>query len=199
MAHETSVRLPGRLVGIVRTDAAAPVPAGPPLGPAAAPPAAAAGARVAIATADAAERERVRKVLASLTEAVAGLRAQGQQLLQAVEPLAVELALAVAGRFLHRQVETGAFPLAALVRQAIERLDSRQPVVVLVHADDLALLQRQLGDNADLLGGAEVRLAADASLTRGSCKVQSQDRGVRFDLDSRLAALRQQLLDAVTK
>jgi flagellar biosynthesis/type III secretory pathway protein FliH len=199
MPHETSIRLPGRLVGVVRTDTAAPVPVAPPLASAATPNTALATAPVAVATADAADRERVRRVLAGFTEAAAGLRAQGEQLAQMVEPLAVDLAIAVARRFLHEQTASGAFPLAALVRQAIERLDTRQPVSVLLHPEDLALLQRQLGANADLLGNADVRVAADTTLTRGSCKVQSQERGVRFDLESRLAALRQQLLDAATK
>ncbi len=205
MPHETSIRLPGRLTGVVRTDSAAPAPVGPPLAPApSAPPrqSAAKGTAVAVAaaaTTDTAERERARRVLASLTEAAASLRAHSQQLTQAVESLAVELAIAATRRFLGRQIEEAKFPLAALVRQAIDRLDTRHPIVVLLHPDDLALLERQLSADANLVGGAEFRLTADAALTRGSCKVQCQDRGVRLDLEGRLAALRQQLLDAVTK
>lgn len=188
MAHETSIRLPARLMGVVRTDSAAAAPVGPPAltaltssVPQGAPP----------DPTSAIDREHVQQVLTRLNEAAVAMHAQHQHLAQAVEPLAVELALAVASRFLLSRAAAGALPLADIIRQAVERLEARQPVQVLLHPDDLAALERQD------LNLPDVRLVADPMLKRGSCKVQSQDRAVRFDPEHRLAALRQQLLDAV--
>ena len=189
MAHETSIRLPGRLMGVVRTDPAPAAPVGPP-------------ALTTLTSSvvessqpdpktSAIDCEHLQNVLNRLNEAAAAMQSQYQQLAHAVEPLAVELALAVAARFLQAKAAAGELPLADIIRQAIERLEARQPVQVLLNPDDLAVLERQD------LNLPDVRLLADPTLKRGSCKVQSQDRAVRFDPESRLAALRQQLLDAV--
>jgi flagellar biosynthesis/type III secretory pathway protein FliH len=195
MAHETSIRLPGRLVGIVRESpppSSASLPAAAALAPAASVPAA---SRENVESA--AERERWQRLLTNLEHAAAALHAQHQQVVEGVEQLAVELAVAVAGRFLQTKVEVGDFPFAALIRQAVERLETRQPVVVTLHPDDLRLLCQRFGAEAGLVDHPEIRLTEDPSLPRGAFHLQAQERGLQFDLESRLAALRQQLMETV--
>jgi flagellar biosynthesis/type III secretory pathway protein FliH len=200
MGHETSIRLPGRLVGIVRTDAAAPSAVGAPQLPA--PLAGAVTENLAVdvrpSIAAKADQPSLQRVLAALSEATAALQSHHRQLVQAVQPLAVELAAAVAGRFLLRTVELGEFPFVAWIRQALERLGTRHSVLVLLHPEDLALLQQRLGAEARAFELADASLAADPALGRGCFRVQVQDCSVRFDLDNRLEALRQHLLDSLS-
>lgn len=194
MPHETSIRLPGRLTGIVRTHGPAPV-ATPAV---AAQPAAAPSAAAADATCQRTYGEAVERALQALGDAAAALQAQRQVWAQAIEPLAVELALAVAARFLQVKVTAGEFPWRALIHQALDRLEASQPVTVSLHPDDLAAIQKQLAEEDTMSRGPELRIVADETLGRGCFKVQAQERLVGFDLDSRLEALRQQLHDTVT-
>jgi flagellar biosynthesis/type III secretory pathway protein FliH len=187
MPHETSIRLPGRLVGVVRADAAAvtPLPS-PTILPA--PPTAHPG--------ESASRN-IDAVLSALRQAALLMQAHRQQQTAEMQRLAVELAVAVASRFLQGKVSAGDFPFEALIRQALDRLETRQPATVMLHADDLAALQEQLPPDHPWLEQDDLRLIADTTLPRGACKVRAQDRCVHFDLEERLETLRRQLLDAV--
>src|SRR5207249_3655574 len=106
--------------------------------------------------------------LARFQEATKSLRAFQQKLLGEMQRLAMDLAVAIASRFLNSQVHAGSAPMELWIREAIERLDARQPVTVRIHPEDLALLEKRLGpENFLPLNDAEVSFVADPTVRRG--------------------------------
>ncbi len=141
------------------------------------------------------ERERVERVLGSLAEVARDLRAQQRSRLEEMQQVAVEIALAVAGSVVYERIEAGDYAVEELVRRAVQRLDSREAVTVHLHPDDLALLERRLGEGPRItLDGDDVRLAADASLARGDCRAETGDGSVLTHLEEHLAEIRKDLL-----
>lgn len=213
MSHETSIRLPVHLRGVLRADAAAASAVAPPIGPVApaAVPAVAQGEaplrntpapemlqralEERLLAERAAERAACERALAGLAQAAQQLHGCRERLAQELRRAAVELALAVATRFLHEKVAAGDFPFELLIRQAGDRLEHRGPLQVFLSPEDLRLLQERLGAGHVLFDQAQFRLGADPALARGACKVSGHETSILFDLDERLTALRQQLLE----
>ncbi len=187
MAHEASIRLPARLTNVVRIDPPARMAVSAPI----VTPVAASTMQPELA----AQREHLDHVLTCLNAAALDLRTQARQQKRALEQASIELAIAIASRFLYAQVKAGAFPFEALVREASARFDVSQPLAVAMHPADLALLQRKVDAERWNALASEFAWISDATLTRGSCRVQAGDRGERFDLGERVSELRQRLLD----
>lgn len=144
-----------------------------------------------------AEGQRVEQVLAGLTQAVEALRAEYRRHLAELEQDAVELAVAVARRLLLDRLDDGRFPVEALVGAALKRLASDGPVVVRLHPDDLALLERRTGGRPLVPSDHEVRLVADPEVARGGCRAEAGEVLVAFDLEAQLGALRGLLLEGI--
>src|SRR5688572_18743503 len=100
MTFEKRITLPGPLREVV---VATPTSASPP--PVVTPPPA-----MISAAAEAAERERIDRILTGLREAVGTLQNREAEHLHAMQRLTMELSVAIASKLLHEQIETGAFP-----------------------------------------------------------------------------------------
>ena len=145
----------------------------------------------------AAEREAIARVLAGMAESAQNFDARKRQLLAEMQQVAVELAVAVAGRLMHQKIEAGEFPIENVVRQVVEQLGAKQSVQVCLHPDDLALLAQRLGDAPLATASADLQLVADAELSRGDCRAQAGELSVLSQLDVQLADLRRQLLGSL--
>lgn len=140
-------------------------------------------------------QETFDRIMASLGEAVTQMRQQQQVQVGQCQTAIVELAVAIASRFLHDKVRAGEFPLEILVQQALERLDVRQAVQVFLHPDDVKILQQRLEQSKEGWPAGDIRFVADAGVRRGGCRVQAGDNGLFADLEMLLTELRQQLLE----
>ena len=141
------------------------------------------------------EREQLESVLANLTDVARDLRAQQRTRLEEMQRVAVELAVAVASHVLYERLDAGDYPVEALVRRAVKRLEANEAVTVRLHPDDLALLERRLGEGALFaLDGDEVRLTADPALGRGDCRAETGDISVVSHLEEHLEEIRRELL-----
>jgi flagellar biosynthesis/type III secretory pathway protein FliH len=144
------------------------------------------------------ERERLQGVLGELLDAARELREAQRARLGEMQKVAVELAMAVASHMLHDRLESGDFPIEELVRAAVKRLEPRQAVIVRLHPDDLALLERRTADEPLFaLDTEELRLIADPSLRRGDCRAETGDVAVVANLEEHLAEIRRDLLRAL--
>jgi flagellar biosynthesis/type III secretory pathway protein FliH len=143
------------------------------------------------------ERERFDKLLTALerraTEAEAGRKLPLDELAR----LAIEIGVAAAAKLTHAKIAADEFGIETLVRGAIERLPTRQPVDVTLHPEDLALLQKRLGDVAELVGNRTVRFAGDGKISRGDCKAAVGDVEVWSELSTQLAELRDRLIEGL--
>jgi flagellar biosynthesis/type III secretory pathway protein FliH len=143
------------------------------------------------------EQEEIERVLNGIGELAGSLRAQQQDYLEQMRRLAVELAVAIASRLVHDQIQTGDYPVETMVRRIVARLETPQPVAVHLHPDDLALLQRRLGENPLFPKETQVHLVADASLGRGSVRAQAGDLSILGDLEEQLTDIRRCLMETL--
>jgi flagellar biosynthesis/type III secretory pathway protein FliH len=182
--QERLVRLPARLRGVLRSDPAAPANVTPHHD----------SPNPAIVR----ERQAIEDVLKSLRDTIAGLNAQHHARLKSLQKVAIDLAIAVAERFLHQRLTDGSFPIEALVRQAVAHLEPRQPVNVALHPDDLVLFEKRLAADPQLaLDSDEVQFSADATVRRGGCMVRSGEIMTTTNLDEKLSELHAQLLQSI--
>ncbi|MBS1818582.1 MAG: hypothetical protein JSU08_11675 [Acidobacteria bacterium] len=124
--------------------------------------------------------------LAQTIEELAGLRTE---LVQKTERQVVELALAIAGRVLRREVTLDRELLVAMARIALERLGENVSATIRLNPDDYTFIgaQAQVGDSS------LVRVVADPLVSSGGCLVQSDfgliDAGIDAQLGEMAAAL----------
>jgi flagellar biosynthesis/type III secretory pathway protein FliH len=140
------------------------------------------------------ERQVIEQVLAQLRKVTEQFAARHDAAIEEMRQAAIELAIAIAGRLVFDKLQAGEFPIEEMVRQALSRLPPAPVVAVYLHPDDLALLQR-LADKP-LLPAREtqLRIEADTSLRRGSCRAEAGQIHVLADLSDQLAGLHQHLL-----
>jgi flagellar biosynthesis/type III secretory pathway protein FliH len=143
------------------------------------------------------ERERFDKLLTALERRAAEANGARRAPLDELGRLAIEIGVAAAAKLTHAKIAADEFGIETLVRGAIERLPARQPVEVFLHPDDLALLQKRLGDAEALAGNRTVRFVVDPSLTRGDCKATIGDVEVWSEIANQLEELRDHLLEGL--
>lgn len=142
-----------------------------------------------------AERQQLEEVMGRLMDLGQTLHEQQRQRLQEMQEVAVELAVAIASRLIHENIDRGAFGVDAMIRQVVAQLESEHPVTVYLHPNDLALLHKRLGDAKLMTANhTEVRLAADATLKRGDCRAETGDVHLLSQLEDHLVEIRKGLL-----
>lgn len=142
-----------------------------------------------------AEEAQIRGVLKALKTAVDETRKHQTDRLDQLQQAAVELALTIATKLLHQQIDRDEFPVESMVRDMADQLMDDVPSVVRLNPDDLLLLKSRLGDEPVLPGQEEPRLMPDPSLARGDCRVEGKAGNMRLsELPQHLAQIREDLL-----
>ncbi len=142
----------------------------------------------------AADRKMIQTTLSTIQAKVAELSRQQAANMDGLQNAAVELALTIATRLLHRMVTADEFPVEAMVRDMAAELVNDTPVTVWLNPDDLKLLERRLGGQ-QLLSGDAPKLVADASLERCECRVEGGNGSLILSDPARhLAEIRDDLL-----
>ena len=143
------------------------------------------------------ERERFDRLLTLLERRAAEADAGRRVPLDELARLAIEIGVAAAAKLTHAKIAADEFGIETLVRGAIERLPTRQPVDVTLHPEDLALLQKRLGDLAEIVGNRTVRFVGDAQIARGDVKTAIGDVEVWSELSTQIAELRDLLMEGL--
>jgi flagellar biosynthesis/type III secretory pathway protein FliH len=149
------------------------------------------GHREASGAAEAEWRAAV-QVLATAADAV---RATRSRWLDTAEANLYALATAVAHQVIDREVSIEPELVLELVRRALDEIDAESPVTVRVHPHDLSLVQARLGAAGNEGEQIEIAFAADASLSRGGCVVETPRRLVDGRIETALQALYVRLSD----
>jgi nucleotide-binding universal stress UspA family protein len=145
-----------------------------------------------------AEQETLRLLVNNLTEIASELQEQQNQRLEEMQQVAVELALAVASRLVHERIEAGDYAVELLVRQAVERLKTNQPVTIYLNPQDVQLLEKRLAKcQPPALDLVNLRLVGDALLERGDCRAEAGDTSVLSQMQEQLAGMRRHLLETL--
>lgn len=140
------------------------------------------GAQAAAARGDA--------MLRRLGETLEQLSALRGELIQKTERQLVQLALAIAGRILRREISLDRDLLVAMARVAIDRLGETASATIRLNPDDYALV-RHAGAGAE---HSAVRVIADPLVSPGGCLVQSDFGLMDVGIDAQLTEFATALL-----
>lgn len=118
-----------------------------------------------------------------------------QELDDAVEEQLVELSTAIAQQLIRRELKTHPDEIIAVVRDAIGLLPvSSRQIDVYLHPEDLPLVQETLFPEPEPEEESRIHLHEDAALTRGGCRVVSNDSHIDASVERRINAVVTQVL-----
>jgi flagellar assembly protein FliH len=130
--------------------------------------------------------ERLREINRLATSLTHALNEQDYQLEQALMNLVQE----VARQVIQRELQIDNAVLMKLVRQALDTLPpSRDNVRIMVHPDDLPILEEAIAE-----GGENWRAIARKDISRGGCRVETDQSVVDFTTDYRFRRLMEQIM-----
>lgn len=135
--------------------------------------------------------QRGEAMLYRLTQTLEELTQVRAQMIQQTERQMVQLALAVARRVVHREVSLDPDLLIAMARVALERLGETAHVKVRLHPDDY---EGAGAERVAQLAGSNVMILADAHLSRGACRIESDMGILDVGVDAQLQEVARQLL-----
>ncbi len=139
-----------------------------------------------------AEQDALRQARSALEQAVGQLGQLHQQALRQAEQQLAALAVAIARKILHQEIEGGRYRMQPVVAAAVKRLGSRREVVVHLHPDDLS---RCTGARPDGTGddGGGLRFLPDPEVPPGGCRVEGAEGVVAADAEAELREIAEAL------
>lgn len=109
--------------------------------------------------------KQLEPLLARMARTVEDLTLAGRQLRRDAEADVVKLAVTIARRILHREIQVDPEALLGIVRAALDRLDARELHRIRLHPDDLPRIRPEI---ERLSLPKRVEMIADPSLERGA-------------------------------
>jgi len=134
--------------------------------------------------------------VASLAEMLSGFVSFKKDLLKQYEPQLLELAIAIARKIVHQELSQNPEAIAAIARETIREMPTKDPVTLRVHPKDYQVLKDRLPAlQAEFDQLEQVQLVASEGLDRGSCILETPVGKVDAGLNARFAEIRDVLLD----
>ena len=137
--------------------------------------------------------QRGEAMLHRLTQTLDELTTVRADMIRQTERQMVQLALAIARRIVQREVSLDPDLLLAMAHVALERLGETVQVTVRLHPDDYAAAR---AERVAELAASNVTIVADARLSRGACRVESDMGLLDAGIDSQLQEVGRALLGA---
>ncbi|NIA14322.1 MAG: hypothetical protein GWP08_09585 [Nitrospiraceae bacterium] len=140
-------------------------------------------------------REAVAESAAALEAAARAMHDARERFLDGLEPQVLELAVAIAGQIVQREVETGRDVVRATVRRALTHLLDRETMVVRVNPADLdAMRNERITLLEEFEEVRQIVVQADDTVDPGGCIVESElmqvDARMSVQLDTIMQILR---------
>jgi flagellar assembly protein FliH len=135
--------------------------------------------------------QRGEAMLHRLTQTLEELTQVRAQMILETERQMVQLAMAIARRVVQREVSIDADLLIAMARVALERLGETAHVKVRLHPDDY---EAAGAARVAQLAGSNVMILADAHLSRGGCRIESDMGMMDVGVDAQLQEIARALL-----
>jgi flagellar assembly protein FliH len=137
---------------------------------------------------------RLSTLLPAIRAAVDGVHAAKTQWLAHWEQAAMGVATAIAARVIRRELARAPEITLGLVREALELASGSGDVQLRLHPDDFETLGKQASQLADELARlGKVDILADASITKGGCRVDTRFGVIDQQLEAQLARIEQEL------
>jgi flagellar assembly protein FliH len=135
--------------------------------------------------------QRGEAMLTRLMETLEELAALRAQMIHQTERQMVQLALAIARRVIQREVSLDQDLLVAMARVALDRLGESARITVRLNPEDFDVTGAA---RAAQLEGSHVTIVADARISRGGCRVESDLGVLDAGVDAQLHEIARALL-----
>jgi flagellar assembly protein FliH len=153
-----------------------------------------AGREQGYATGKSAAEDELAPVLTTIRELIESVRAQRGAVIAAAEPELARLAMAIAERVVHSELQTNQNVIVENVRQALTRLVSREVVTLRVNPIDLDTI-RQHRDDIVAAGDVEhLRIVEDQRVDRGGVIVETDAGTIDSKVSTQLREARRAIL-----
>lgn len=138
----------------------------------------------------------IRPLLETIAVALESIQERRQQSLAELQHVALELAVSVASNLVFEAISKDQFAVEQLVLSAIHSIGIDSAPIVSLNPKDLELLQRRLASEPAPWNADQMTLRSDASLGRGSCRVENESgRSLVSDISLRLSEIRRHWLE----
>jgi flagellar assembly protein FliH len=134
-------------------------------------------------------RQSVATASSALVEAIDELHRHDATTAVQLAGEALELAIDLTQLILDREILTCADPGLEAIRRCLGIVPSRQPLVIRLHPDDIALI----GDVGGVLAGATYEMVADPAVRRGGVLVDAGPARIDGQVDTALARVAEAL------
>lgn len=132
----------------------------------------------------------------AMVEAVANFKQQREEYYSRVESELVQLALAIAGKILHREVQIDRMLLAALARVAVENLQHRSNVIIRVRPDECERWRDYFQMH---LRGSKVEILEDSQLKDCDCVLETELGTADVSIDAQLKEIERGFFDLLAQ
>ncbi len=134
-------------------------------------------------------------ILAAIRQAVQGIEHSRQAWQQHWERHVVALAVAIASRLCRRELSREPEIKVEWVREALQMAAGNAEIVLRLNPDDHRGLAGQIeAITRELTGLGNVRMIADAAITPGGCRVETEFGSLDQQLEQQLARIAEELL-----
>lgn len=119
-------------------------------------------------------RERLGELDSAWAETMAAFQEQRETLLIEAKRGAIELAVAIAERVVHREIEVDPNVVESQLREMLGLVTAPATLIVRIHPEDETLVREVLPKlREQFVGGIHVRLQTDSAVQRGSCTART--------------------------
>jgi flagellar assembly protein FliH len=132
-----------------------------------------------------------------ISRALKDFAGERQDYYRRVEGEVVQLALAIARKILHREVQIDPQALAGIVRVTLEKLDLGTKITLHVHPQEAANWRHYFACQAEDRPVPEIH--EDAALAQGACRVETALGSTEFGLSTQLKEIESGLLDLLAE
>src|ERR1017187_4171264 len=139
---------------------------------------------------------RAQAEAAKISEALEQFQAEQKSYFSRVESDVVHLALAIAGKILHREAQVDPLLVAALVRVAVDKLHDGSSVSVRVSPEKAEKWRECL---ANSLNGSTIAIIEDAHVGAEECILETDLGSANFSIDAQLKEIEQGFFDLLAQ
>ncbi|MEW4490293.1 FliH/SctL family protein [Thalassoglobus sp. JC818] len=140
--------------------------------------------------------KRTLALLAELSGQLQSMSDRREQLLEELQEVAVELSIAVASSLVFHAIDRDEFEVDKLVASAIGHIAPQLTPIVVLHPQDLAILQKSIQSSPETWADRSMELRSDNQLERGSCKlIEPQIGELVSNIGTRLSEIRRHWLE----
>ncbi len=135
-------------------------------------------------------KESMAPVLDQLRQTLAELAGAREKMLRAMEPKIAALAVDIAEKIVHIEIDRNDEVIRATVREAIDQSTGRGEIDIFLAPSDLQVMEELRPELMEIKGVEKVRLLADERVSPGGCRIETSAGAVDATVETALREIR---------